>query len=393
MLQARSATRRFINNLILIKNKKNGVLICKDSIFVNKNNECRNIINGNILNENMIIKNRYRKFEKKEEKKMINDKDIENIAERLNELPPNKAIVLLDKLSLELTTQLKETIMNIDVNNKELEKDKIIKETKKLKKSADEQYLEADQNNDNVVTKEEFTLWYSKRFGGSSIARHLENNIDDSDIIEPTREQLNALFLRVGLPFVGFGFLDNVIMILAGATIEQSIGVAFGFSTMAAAGLGNLISDVAGIGLGNAIENFSHKLGLPEPKLTIFQEKSNKVKLVRNLSGAIGIAIGCLLGMFPLLFIDSNKSNFIKIFNIIDVNGNGSLSKDELLQALERFGIEVTYDDLDLLFLTAGIDNDSEIDCEIFSTLITEWLKEMKSHREYSKTLQFLMGS
>ena len=46
---------------------------------------------------------------------------------------------------------------------------------------------------------------------------------------------------------VGFGFADNAIMIVAGDRIDATLGVRLGFSTLAAAGLGNLISDVAGI--------------------------------------------------------------------------------------------------------------------------------------------------
>ena len=40
------------------------------------------------------------------------------------------------------------------------------------------------------------------------------------------------------IPFVGFGFLDNALMIIAGDYIDTTIGVALGISTMAAAGFG-----------------------------------------------------------------------------------------------------------------------------------------------------------
>uniref|UniRef100_A0A8C7ZW18 Transmembrane protein 65 n=1 Tax=Oryzias sinensis TaxID=183150 RepID=A0A8C7ZW18_9TELE len=42
-----------------------------------------------------------------------------------------------------------------------------------------------------------------------------------------------AFLLHNALPFVGFGFLDNCIMIVAGTQIELSIGVILGISTMA----------------------------------------------------------------------------------------------------------------------------------------------------------------
>lgn len=42
--------------------------------------------------------------------------------------------------------------------------------------------------------------------------------------------------------------------ILAGEQIEASVGVRFALSTMAAAGLGNIVSDIAGLGFADIIE-------------------------------------------------------------------------------------------------------------------------------------------
>jgi hypothetical protein len=58
--------------------------------------------------------------------------------------------------------------------------------------------------------------------------------------------ETKQLFMFNALPFVGFGILDNMIMILAGEYIDQSLGAMLSISTMAAAALGNIISDVAG---------------------------------------------------------------------------------------------------------------------------------------------------
>jgi Transmembrane protein 65 len=43
------------------------------------------------------------------------------------------------------------------------------------------------------------------------------------------------------LPFVGFGFLDNFTMIIAGDYIEHTLGIFMSISTMAAAALGKLM--------------------------------------------------------------------------------------------------------------------------------------------------------
>ena len=73
---------------------------------------------------------------------------------------------------------------------------------------------------------------------------------EDDISSKPNRQQMWAVFIGQTIPFIGFGFMDNCIMILAGDQIDGTLGVAFGFSTMAAAGLGNLFSDVCGVGLG-----------------------------------------------------------------------------------------------------------------------------------------------
>lgn len=56
----------------------------------------------------------------------------------------------------------------------------------------------------------------------------------------------------------------------AGEYIDMTVGIAMGISTMAAAALGNTISDVAGVGLGGFIETMATKLGLPQNKLSRF---------------------------------------------------------------------------------------------------------------------------
>ena len=53
---------------------------------------------------------------------------------------------------------------------------------------------------------------------------------------------------------VGFGFIDNFFMLIAGDAIDESFGATLVISTMAAAALGNWVSDMLGLGLSNSIE-------------------------------------------------------------------------------------------------------------------------------------------
>ena len=167
-----------------------------------------------------------------------------------------------------------------------------------------------------------------------------------SAALKPTRAQLATLALASGLPFVGFGFADNAIMIMVGDQIDSSLGVRFGISTMAAAGLGNLFSDVVGISLvrrARHAPHSSHAQGLRHamrapylrrsltsarpcsaivqgevieacvarfitaPPLSPEQLNMRQTRLVKGSANAIGIAIGCLIGMFPLLWINDRK--------------------------------------------------------------------------------------
>ncbi|KGL76399.1 Transmembrane protein 65, partial [Tinamus guttatus] len=127
-------------------------------------------------------------------------------------------------------------------------------------------------------------------------------SLEKLEVAPPSPGQLRHVFFHNALPFVGFGFLDNAIMIAAGTQIELSIGVVLGISTMAAAALGNLVSDLAGLGLAGYVEALASRLGLSIPDLTPKQADMWQTRLSAHLGKAIGVTIGCILGMFPLLF-------------------------------------------------------------------------------------------
>ncbi|XP_013855855.1 transmembrane protein 65 [Austrofundulus limnaeus] len=125
----------------------------------------------------------------------------------------------------------------------------------------------------------------------------------------PTAAQIRYVLFHNAIPFVGFGFLDNAIMIAAGTQIELSIGVTLGISTMAAAALGNLVSDLAGLGLAGYVEALASKLGMQVPDLTPKQVDMWQTRLSSHMGKAIGVSIGCILGMFPLFFLSDDDDD------------------------------------------------------------------------------------
>lgn len=76
---------------------------------------------------------------------------------------------------------------------------------------------------------------------------------------------------------------------------------------MAAAALGNTFSDVLGIGTAFYVERLANRIGFDPPKLTPLQMDMPCSRNAANLGRVLGVTIGCLLGMFPLLFFKSKS--------------------------------------------------------------------------------------
>ena len=128
----------------------------------------------------------------------------------------------------------------------------------------------------------------------------------------PTFRQLRDLFFHAAAPMVGFGFMDNTVMILAGDAIDSSIGVRFGLATMTAAALGQVCSDVSGVAFGGVVEWVCTKMGLPVPNMTGAQQRMRISKTVAMGGSIVGVVIGCLLGMVNLFSLDLDAAEMAK---------------------------------------------------------------------------------
>ena len=76
-------------------------------------------------------------------------------------------------------------------------------------------------------------------------------------------------------------------MILSGDAIDGTLGVAFGITTMAAAALGNAVSNVAGMFLHGIVEQCASVLGLPDPELTLYQLKHGRTGAARTAGSIV----------------------------------------------------------------------------------------------------------
>ncbi|KAG9407261.1 Transmembrane protein 65 [Aphanomyces cochlioides] len=161
-------------------------------------------------------------------------------------------------------------------------------------------FADADVNKDGKLTAVEFQSYIASQF----LPKTLSNSIGHSSMEPPSARQLRLVMLASGIPFIGFGVVDNLIMLTAGDFLETNIRLMFPISIVAAAGLGNCVADVMGLSLGGVIESFARKLGIQDPQLSSTQARMAHVRAISYFSQAIGISFGCLVGMFPLLFMD-----------------------------------------------------------------------------------------
>mmetsp|Transcript_68249 Transcript_68249/g.189520 ORF Transcript_68249/g.189520 Transcript_68249/m.189520 type:complete len:421 (-) Transcript_68249:125-1387(-) len=146
----------------------------------------------------------------------------------------------------------------------------------------------------------------------------------------PTLAQCQSRAIAAALPMIGFGFMDNLVMIqagnvptdgswrqaptlnainahtrsLAGDLIDNTIGVTLGFAALTSAAFGQIFSDVSGICFGGMVEAAAARMGLASSGITAAQEKLRGVRVLSTVSAACGVVVGCLLGMTSLLFMD-----------------------------------------------------------------------------------------
>mmetsp|Transcript_828 Transcript_828/g.1234 ORF Transcript_828/g.1234 Transcript_828/m.1234 type:complete len:377 (-) Transcript_828:240-1370(-) len=152
--------------------------------------------------------------------------------------------------------------------------------------------------------------WRKKHL--SQVNMSLRDRSVAAETVQPTRKQLRIVALRAAIPMVGFGAMDNFVMLQAGDLIDASLGVTFALSTLTAAGFGQIFSDVAGITCGGAVDALVARLNLPYHNLTLEQLNLRITRVCYTAGGCIGVVIGCLLGMTCLFCMDTEKADRLK---------------------------------------------------------------------------------
>lgn len=129
----------------------------------------------------------------------------------------------------------------------------------------------------------------------------------------PTSIQLRRVFYKAALPMIGFGIMDQTVMLQAGHAIDCTLGVTFGLSTLTAAAIGQVCSDASGVLFGNTLEQFASRIGLPPSGLTAAQCALPIVQRTKFVASLAGVILGCTLGLLNLLIIDTERSSTLKL--------------------------------------------------------------------------------
>jgi len=167
----------------------------------------------------------------------------------------------------------------------------------------EEEFAKADQDRDGKLTYPEFKQW---------VMKVIETGPQRDSVTIPTRYQLLCVALGGFVPFVGFGMVDNGLMVIYGDVIDSTLGMTFGFSMLASAALGNAISNIFGMLLHGTINKWADRLGLPEARLTLAQRKLPNVHWWSTFGSTVGVFSGCLLGMTPLIFMNQTKKEELR---------------------------------------------------------------------------------
>ncbi|KAH9578185.1 Transmembrane protein 65 [Trypanosoma melophagium] len=210
------------------------------------------------------------------------------------------------------------------------------------KESAASEIERADVDKDLVISPKDFDHWFEsalRRRYGDDHTKRFDSTASDADVAVPILTLAWVAFVA-GLPFVGFGFLDNAAMILAGDAIDSTVGYYLNCSVLTCAAMGNIFSGVLGMQVHGVIDKLVRKLNFKTPVLTESQMKGKRVFFAGHIGGTLGIMTGLLLGMLPLLLLDSDETKADHaLFQHWDKNGNGYLELEELEQIVVELGL------------------------------------------------------
>lgn len=193
--------------------------------------------------------------------------------------------------------------LTLDQRNRAV--NRVLKGSSAAEEDIEQLFKQADKDRDGLLSQQEFRAFFASRFS----LRTFRASPVNTSLERPTNQQLKLVMVASAIPFVGFGFVDNMMMLAVGDMIEDHFHATYHLSMLCAAALGNTVADVVGLSLGGIIETFARRIGIPDPQLSKAQANMSITHWCNFFASAGGITIGCLLGMFPLLFMNHSDDD------------------------------------------------------------------------------------
>ena len=96
--------------------------------------------------------------------------------------------------------------------------------------------------------------------------------------------------------------------------------------------------------MSSTIEKWAVKLGMKSPNLSHSQMGLPVVQRIMLLASVLGITVGCLLGMVPLLFIDTKQmkhAEIVEVFEQYDTDDSHHITLSSAINSVRVFGEHV----------------------------------------------------
>lgn len=118
----------------------------------------------------------------------------------------------------------------------------------------------------------------------------------------------------------------------------------------------------------------SRSAGLPKPQMSAAERASSSARMVAVLASMVGISIGCVLGLAPLLAMEDEDTRALRrTFNAIDADGTGVISFSELESALHQIGVSFSRATLHEIFDEIDSNRDHKLTFEEFVKVSQDW--------------------
>lgn len=241
-------------------------------------------------------------------------------------------------MTMKTATKLSPSIIKVTINRCCSKRLKSTASTASASRNRNTIYTNRPNNTSLILTKQQRHKKSTMIVDGRPVIE-TKTKTRKSTIEQLSSDQIRSIFLSAAIPMVGFGFMDNFVMITAGQAIDNTLGIRFGLATMTAAAMGQVISDVSGVMFGDTLGRL---FNISSAQLTTSQKKLKLVSRTRLLGAVIGVTVGCCLGAVALYLVpdrdadDTGSSSTGATMNEEKNNVNTKQQQQQQIKTLQK---------------------------------------------------------